>query len=107
MLADAGETVSRQSDFALAEQVRSRNDGEHCSMFRCGGQRNELRSRADARLMCGRAIALSRQDSPSNTHRIMDDTERAHASSAAPIPARASCYPTIGDRFERIAAEAC
>jgi hypothetical protein len=33
--ADAGETVSRQGDFALAEQARSQSDGEHCSTFRC------------------------------------------------------------------------
>jgi hypothetical protein len=31
--AGAGETVSRQDDFALAEQVRSQSDGEHCSTF--------------------------------------------------------------------------
>ena len=67
---------------ALAEQVRSQSDGEHCSTFRCGGQRNELHSRADARLTCGRVIALSRQDSPFSIHRITASTGWARRASA-------------------------
>src|SRR5688500_2577534 len=60
MVSSASRTVRRRGLRTCRPGVVGKADGEHCSKFRCIDQRNELRSRADGRLTCGRAEALSR-----------------------------------------------